>query len=363
MKIGIITINDNNNYGNRLQNYAVQEILNKKGHESITILNNGTTNKFEEKKYMYILRLLKVITENQKIKLKNRFYKRYKFFKEFNKNINYSKKCLNLMFKEKIEREYDFFIVGSDQVWNPNFNRLTYVDLLSFVSPKKRISFSASFGIDQIPNKYDQKIKEEISKFKAISVREDIGKKKLEELTGRTDIEVLVDPTMLLNSEEWDKVSKKPKQLQNEKYILNYFLGNLSEERKNEINRIAKENGCKVINLLDKSDPFYETGPSEFLYLEKHAFLICTDSFHSSIFAILYNKPFIVFNREGNTACMNSRIETLLSKFKLKNRIFTKKITNENLQHDYNEAYIILEQERKKANDFLKKYLQIDNRR
>ena len=241
MKIGIITINDNDNYGNRLQNYAVQQVLNKRGHEAITILNNGTTNKFEEKKYMYILRVLKVITENQKIKLKNKFYKRYKFFKEFNKNINYSKKYLNLMIKEKVEKEYDFFIVGSDQVWNPNFNRLTYVDLLSFVPPKKRISFSASFGIEKIPNKYNEKIKEELSKFKAISVREDSGKKIIEELTGRKDIEVLVDPTMLLDIEEWNKVSKRPEQLKNEKYILNYFLGDLSEERKKENKREAEE--------------------------------------------------------------------------------------------------------------------------
>ena len=71
-----------------------------------------------------------------------------------------------------------------------------------------------------------------------------------------------------------------PKQLKNDKYILNYFLGELSEQRKNEIERIAKENDCEIINILDKNGPYYETGPSEFLYLEQNAFLICTDSFH-----------------------------------------------------------------------------------
>ena len=142
---------------------------------------------------------------------------------------------------------------------------------------------------------------------------------------------------------------------------MNYFLGELSETRKKEIDRIAIENNCEIINILDKNSPFYQTGPSEFLYLEKNAFLICTDSFHSSVFAVLYNRPFIVFDREDSLVSMNSRIETLINKFNLKNRKFTGKITEENLQHDYTEAYEILEIERQKSNEFLKKALDINN--
>ncbi len=156
--------------------------------------------------------------------------------------------------------------------------------------------------------------------FKEISVREEAGKKIVEDLTGRKDVEVLVDPTMLLTAEEWDNVSNKPEQLKTDKYILNYFLGELSEKRKNEIDRIAKENGCKIINMLDSNSPFYKTGPAEFLYLEKNAFLICTDSFHACVFSILYNRPFIVFEREDNNVSMNSRIDTLLNKFHLQDR-------------------------------------------
>ena len=185
-------------------------------------------------------------------------------------------------------------------------------------------------------------------------------KKIIEECTGRKDVYVLVDPTMLLNAEEWDGVSKKPEQLKNDRFILNYFLGELSEQRKTEIERIAKENNCEVINILNKNSPFYQTGPSEFLYLEKNAFLICTDSFHSCVFAILYDRPFIVFDREDNIVSMNSRIETLINKFNLKNRKFEGKITESNLNHDYTEAYKILEREREKANNFLKKALDIE---
>ena len=188
-------------------------------------------------------------------------------------------------------------------------------------------------------------------------MREDAGKQIFEELTDRKDVQVLVDPTMLLPSEEWDKVSKKPKQLKTNKYILNYFLGNISEERNNEINRIAKENNCEIINILDSKSPFYQTGPSEFLYLEKNAFLICTDSFHSCVFAILFNRPFIVFDREDSMEKMNSRLETLLNRFKLEDRWYDNKIKEEQLKIDYTETYNILEKERIRAKEFIEKSL------
>jgi hypothetical protein len=158
---------------------------------------------------------------------------------------------------------------------------------------------------------------------------------------------------MLLTDKEWSELAKRPKQLKTDKYILNYVLGILSPEREAEIERIARENDCEIINILDKEGPFYETGPSEFLYLEQNAFLICTDSFHSSVFALLFNRPFIIFNREDSQASMNSRLETLVNTFKLENRNFYKNITEENLKHNYTNAYKILEEERKKAHNYL----------
>jgi len=307
MKIGIITINDNNNYGNRLQNYAVQTFLKKQNVDSITIKNQTLTNNKKKVilgfcKYIYI-RIFK--TKRKNLRLDK--------FKEFNKNIRFSKNTITPY--TNISKKYDYFIAGSDQIWNPTFGRLTDVDLLAFVKPEKRIAFSASFGISELPEQYNERVKKELKKFKAISVRENKGKEIIEKLTRRKDVEVLVDPTMLLSADDWDKVVKKPEQLKTNKYILNYFLGNLSETRKKEIERIAKDNGCEIINILDKDGEFYQTGPSEFLYLEKNASLICTDSFHSCVFAILYNRPFVVFDREDR-----------FSKDELKNRNFIKKI-------------------------------------
>ena len=349
--VGIITINDNDNYGNRLQNYAVQNVLKKNNVKAITLKNNPTLNLKDK----FVLRMLKFILK----KKRNSNRDRYKKFNEFNKNIKFSKRYITPF--SKLDNEYDYFITGSDQVWNPTWGRLSDIELLEFTIPQKRISFAASFGISSLPEQYNEKLKNALKDYKAISVREYAGKKIIEDVVGRKDVQVLVDPTMLLTAEEWDKVAKKPEQLKTDKYILNYFLGELSEKRKAEIDRIAKENDCEVINILDKNSPFYCTGPSEFLYLENHAFLVCTDSFHSSVFAILYNRPFIVFGREDNTVSMNSRIETLINKFNLKNREYNgKEITKENLNHDYTEAYKILKEERKKSMTFLMNALDVE---
>ena len=243
MKAGIITIIDNNNYGNRLQNYAVQEYLKKKGIDVSTLKNIEDLN-FRKN---FIYRILKYIYRSTKHflkkilkKEKEGFINRKKRFEEFNKNINFYKRYVTAY--SKVNSKFDYFITGSDQVWNPSFFRLSDVDFLCFADPKKRIAFSASFGVSQLPYENSKIPKKYLNDFRAISVREDRGKEIVEELTNRNDVEVLLDPTMLLTAEDWDKVSKKPKQLKFSKYILNYFLGEISEERKKEINRIAKEN-------------------------------------------------------------------------------------------------------------------------
>lgn len=354
-KVGIITINDNGNFGNRLQNYAVQQILKKINCKPITIKNNVSLNNYS-RNMKYIAKMLKSMYENKKV-----FKCRNELFYEFNKNIIYTKKVYNKFLN--INGDYDYFITGSDQVWNPSYGRFSNFDLLDFAKDEQKISFAASFGIAELSVKEKEKGCKAFNTFKAVSVREDMGKEIVEELTGRKDVEVLIDPTMILEADDWDKVCNKPKQLdsiKSNKYILNYFLGELPEEWKNEINRIAKENNCEIINILDKNSPFYQTGPSEFLYLEKNAFLVCTDSFHSSVFSIIYNTPFVVFDRKQNgVVSMNSRIDTLLSKFALQNRRFYGTITKDLLSCDYSESKKILEQEKEKSFNFLKKALDI----
>lgn len=343
-RVAITTLNGYYNFGNRLQLYALSKSVSKYGFcvDNITL--------FHSRKGLILDKVNSILCfDNEKIRSSN-------FYKFTHKNIRV-KNYLNT----NISVKYKYFIVGSDQVWNYTYKDFTPLMFMNYVHKEKNISYAASFGVNNIPKNKIAKYKEGLNNIKYISVREDRGKELVKEITGRDDAIVLVDPTMLLTSEEWDKVSKKPKMLKTEKYILNYFLGDLSQERRKEIEKIAKENNCEVINILDKNSPFYVCGPSEFLYLEKHAFLICTDSFHSSVFAILYNRPFVIFDREQEGMNnMGSRLDTLLNKFKLKNRRYNGKyISNENLKHDYTEAYKILETERIKSEDFLKKSLNI----
>ena len=134
-------------------------------------------------------------------------------------------------------------------------------------------------------------------------------------------------------------------------------MGELSESRRKEIERIARKNDCEIINIMDKNDPFYIYGPSEFLYLEKNAYLVCTDSFHSAVFAILFNRPFVVFDREDSNAKMNSRLDTLLSKFGLKERWIKDKIDDSLLYSNYNIEKVI-EIEKNKAKKFIREAIQ-----
>ena len=353
-RIGIITM-IGNNFGNRLQNYALQEYLKRIGVNVETIYNNIYERPKSIKDILQIPK--KIISKIKWILLDKRLDESRNFlFDEFNNSyIKFTKyKILDKEYNYKdLLSNFDIFVVGSDQVWNPYAYRNKDLDFLTFSSKEKNITYAVSFGISNLEKEFEEIYKKGLNNFSYISVREEKGREIIENITNRKDIEVLVDPTMLLTSNDWVKIEKKPKHLSSKKYILNYFLGKISNERKKEIENIAKNNDCEIINILDKEDPYYVSGPSEFLYLERNAFLICTDSFHSCVFAILFGIPFVVFDREDDLVNMNSRIETLLKKFQLEDRRFTGKIKESNLKYDYTQAYKILNSERKKAYNYL----------
>ncbi len=354
MKIGIVTIIDNNNYGNRLQNYALQQVLKKYGTVE-TIRNNP--NDDQER---YILRLKKYIFDYLHI-IKLLFLGKLKIirlhkFKEFNRNIYFSKK----RFRNLSSKEYDYYVAGSDQIWNPSHGRLCKSDVLYNIDKGKCNSYAASFGVSEINGKdYINIIKKQICNFNKISVREESGKRLLSKFTDRKDVEVLVDPTMLLSAEDWEKISVKPDILKDNKYILCYFLGEMTDKEKDYISKLSIKENMEIINILDKKSPYFNCGPSEFLYLEKNASFIFTDSFHSCVFAIIFEIPFMVFDRISNShseqdnskISMNSRIDTLLKKFKLQNRKFNNE--NDVPIKEFNGCERILEEEKSKAISFL----------
>ena len=337
---GIITLNDNNNYGNRLQNYAVQVVINRLGIESYTIENYPYMNS----KKKYFLRKIKNIGFN-------RFYSRNPVrrdkFEEFNGNIQYYKRKYSPYLRFS---DLDYVLVGSDQVWNPEFG-LDEATNLSTVPPRKRIAFSASFGVNHIEKK-SEKLLSELTKFKCISVREEKGAEILKDYLG-IDAQVLIDPTLLLNKNEWNIVAKKPDGFSEEKYILTYFLSPMSEKAKKVLQENQRE--LKLVELSGKDGMGMNVGPSEFLYLFSHAELILTDSFHACVFSFIYEKPFVVFDRNWTKQSMNSRINTLLEKFSLERKYIDSGLEYNIFEHDYSRGYEQLEIEKEKTIDFLKK--------
>lgn len=361
--IGIVTINDLNNYGNRLQNYATVQYLEKLGFEVNTLIISQRNIKTTIRKIAELLKLKKKIAKHWSEEYKNRLSKnqleRYELFKDFSyrycniKQISYWKG-----FHKKINKECDYFITGSDQVWNPLIGRGKDWEFLDFSDKEKNISWSASFGISEIPDKYKKKFKKYIMNIDNVSVREEAGVDIVNKLTGKK-AELLIDPTMMISSDEWRSCAKAPNIEIPDRYILSFFLGEKDEKRKEQLNKLAQKNNCEIIDLLDKDcEVLYKTGPEEFIYLIENATLVCTDSFHASVFSILLDRPFYVFGRQGSGNNMNSRITTLLSKFNLMDRLFVQDAVNkENLSHNYDEAYEVLEVERKRTKEFLSNIL------
>lgn len=374
-KIGIITIIDYKNYGNRLQNYAVQEVIKLLGFEPETILNSPCIKvKFNDRiKQILKMRLSEIIHKIFQ-KIRYRFFKskkekkiealnkiRYKKFKDFsNKNINETSYIITPdNIPNDIKERYMAFIVGSDQVWNPYFRWGSSIDFLAFAPKEKRIAYAASFGISNLPNEYINIYKQWLIEMPYISVREDTGAKIVKELTGK-NVDVLIDPTLMLTKEQWLSISKLGEYKPDKPYLLTYFLGELSNEVRDKIIMLAEESNLMILNLHNvDNENLYIADPAEFLDYINSSEVFFTDSFHGVVFSILFEKPFVVLERSDYA--IGSRIDTLLKKFDFNSRRFeyiksTKDIYNIN----FSKATEILKVERIKALEYLKKALNIN---
>lgn len=377
-KCGIVTIATGANYGNRLQNYALQSVVKKMGYIAETIdyipsysdkkekisKIDKVKNKILRCKKMgisYIWKILQKNTFKKKIIQEKESY-REKCFKNFISNyIKISDKTYNCKSNLKeLNDLYNVFIVGSDQVWNPYWEGKDEIFYLTFTDKKNRIAYAPSFGVSQIPDQQKNFYKKCISEISNISVREEKGKEIIQELTGR-NAQVVLDPTFLLRKEEWNQAVKEP--VISKKYLFTYFLGILSAKRKRQIKKFAKMHNLEIISMYefwDENSSF--GGPSEFLGLIKNAEYICTDSFHGAVFSIIYNKPFTVMEREDiknqKEKKMNSRIETLLKNLHLQQ---CKEFLNKNEQGkfiiDYMDTNKEIENKRRESLEYLRSSL------
>lgn len=353
LNFGILTIYGMDNFGNRLQNYALQEFIKENFGSVETIENINGVNDTNEKTVI-IFRIKNYIRAHIP---KNKIWKKYACFYQFDRLIKKSKYHIDYShIPAQLKQQYDYFLTGSDQVWNPNFDRMSDIDFLTFADSKQKIAFSASFGVSELENNQKEYFYKNLKDIPNISVREESGKDIIADLGIVNEVEVLADPTMLISPEKWKSISKKPKNFPNKRYILKYFLGKISEEKINEIILLAQKNDWSIIDILDINDACFCSGPAEFLYLEEHAELILTDSFHSCVFAILFNRPFMVYDRDDSNKDMSSRIDTLLKKFKLNNK-YNNELSDHNVfRNEYNKE--ILKVEKEKAIRFIANILE-----
>lgn len=379
MKIGILTQPLHNNYGGLLQNYALQQVLKGMGHEVETV------DWMPEYRWLYA-KLVQVkytlLSYVRKDVEKPRYKPTAKEMTVLSRNTrryieHYLSVCKQRVTCREgfvdVDRKYGYnaFVVGSDQVWRPSYNAFQKAMFLDFVDRKevKRISYAASFGTSQweFSPEMTKQCAELAKKFDCITVREKSGVNLCQEHFGVNATWVL-DPTMLLNREEYEKlveVENEPKSVGN---LFHYIL-DPSMEKKNLIERVAEEMGLNPFTIMPKCQAENRTKwdvkhriedcvfPSVTSWLRgfMDAEMVIVDSFHGAVFSIIFNKPFWVI---GNSKRGNARFESLLVLYGLEDRMITPGDTVDwNKTIDWERVNSIRKKERERCVDLLNKAL------
>lgn len=340
-KIGLVSVH-NPNYGSMLQTYALHTYLNGIGADNEIILYTKKNDFRQMRRLMNIQLVLmkgRVVYRDIYCRfihpdISKQLSLRLSKFEDFkNKYFKFSRNHIGWKDLLTTNEDYDTFIIGSDQVWNPINIGTDFFNLLFTEDSKYRISYASSFGVSCIPNSQIKKTKHYLERIQCLSTREKAGVEIIESLTGR-DAELVCDPTLLVSKSLWDRL-KGENRFISEKYIFCYFLGNNPQHR-DFANRFKVLTGYKIVALqhLDElilSDigfadikPF-NVGPAEFVNLISNAEFVLTDSFHGTIFSLLYHKYFFTFSRfeSSDKGSTNSRVVSLLEMMGVKERHIT----------------------------------------
>lgn len=321
MKVGIVTLLDEKNYGNRWQNYAMNVLLNAIDIKTENIyfwIRNTERQCWREVikrkipiKLAYLLHAISAYKITDIITLK----KVIKFV-YFTKKYIGSKIVMTNTFDELCYKfdssKYDYFVVGSDQVWNPYYVA-SPIYFLQFVSKEKRWAFMASFGSDEIPQNKMGRYKKWISEMSYISVRESSGVDIVKKLTEKK-ADLFLDPTLLVEKEVWLSLSKKPKSV---KLPSKYAVIFMFDYETDKLEKLCLKWDLELLLLNSKTyRELYSLDPAEMLYVLNHAQIIFTDSYHIMALSIKLNKQFYVFKRTG-FEYMFSRLESTLERLAL----------------------------------------------
>lgn len=363
MKIACLTFHNSSNYGSILQSYALKYVLNNLGHDYYNI---DYSNKEKLKFDSLLGRNNNCSNINYFIKicfLPYTYLKKKKFIQFSNNHLNLTSKILDKKQLKKLDKKFDAYFVGSDQVWNAEMVRFDNSYFLNFVSDvNKKISYAASFGSSLHNNEEIAFYRKNFQFFNKISVREKSAVEFVEKY-GNKNAELVLDPTLLLTKFEWSKlfdVNKKRKQ-----YILTYRLGNNIEMNK-FVDKLSKQTGLKVLGIsrnmiaMFREKSWLIPSPEDYIQLFANASYVVTNSFHGTAFSVNFNKTFFSFIKGNAKDSTNSRLADFINTVELKNRLYNK-CPNDEIDlscPDFQQANIIITKLRAKSLNFIKKSLE-----
>lgn len=372
MKVALFSFLHSYNYGTILQSYALLHALKTRNVDSeyidyVSYVESTGLRKYLGKVKNHLCSMLKRKHHYKGIDDFSFWSKesfsivKQKCDKFVQEHIKISKKY-NPQTIFKINDSYDLFMVGSDQTWSPHIVNMDSCFFLPFITDnQKKVSYAPSFGTTHIPAHFNSTLTLRLKTFKNLSCRERTNCDYLSTLLQR-NIDYVIDPTLLLNKEEWMSVSSKYENLP-PKFVLCYILG-----EKKCISDYAEELG-KSMSIpvfyimtrpfyLSKSNVITDAGPSEFLTILSKASCLVTDSFHGTIFSINFSIPFYSFTKRNDGEQDNDRIMEILNEFKLNNRFCSDDKKCDGFTGiDFNYSRTHLDELRKQSVDYLGKAL------
>ena len=349
MKVGILTFTYGDNFGQRLQNYALQCRLASMGCDVFTLRQTGR----KKNKSYELKQFIKGCMGKSDYIMK---MKRHRKFADFDRQYisYYPERIGEGCIPEGLNEEFDYFVCGSDQIWSPFSDDVNDTLFLTFAPREKRISYAASIAADSIPEENQDKYKNRLCGFERISLREDRLSDWIERNNGVKQ-EIHIDPVLVFDSGFWSSISRKPGGLRDKKYILSYFLGSNSR-----LKDMVSEYGLEDYEIIDlmNDKAWYYIRPDEFVYLVRNAEAVITDSYHGVLFSVLFHKAFAAADRQDELSDMSSRLAYILSLLGLEDR-WCSRLQGDKLNGsiDYEAVDRILAEQREKSDRYLRECL------
>lgn len=366
IKVGIITVHNSPSFGASLQSYALYRYLLNQGVECSIIdlyrpANDGFKSSkkyisYKEKKRSFLKKIRSFVKRIIKGSSSKRSWKHVSKMKfdEFNSVIRKSKPyyCIDDLYLNP--PQYDIYISGSDQLWNPDQPYCVEPYFLTFVNNGgRKISYASSIGLSGLKDAIANDYKKWLADFDAIAVREKTAQQIVHSLLHR-DVPLVLDPTFLLDKEVWEAELIPPSKTN---YILLFTLGS-NESLANIAYRYAQEKGFQIIGIgnWENSWPYIkkcdDIGPREFLGFIKNAEAVFTDSFHGTVFSIIFGVKRII-PYVSKTSKRGSRIVDLLRLFNLDHLLVSEEMSIEIDEIDWTKVVVLLNRYKEKSRGYL----------